>query len=255
MTETEAIERARLKESRIAVVTVGVWVVTLGATWLGTRGDYYRTFPNAAWFWAWAFVLAWTVSAYYVLEESDAPDVEEVSLSDLKLGAGTHTPAKLPTLSVAEVDRRREVVLGAYGAFLSDLVEIATYPLLADPTCPATDAFREWLVRVEDARFDAVRSEEKIEPYLACVQQLEKAWEAARLYARRKGYSTLTKADRDAVRRARQLLDVALNDTAYAPERRAALNRAMLLLRSVVEVPDQATTAIEHRVGRLEIEG
>ena len=145
-------------------------------------------------------------------------------------------------------------MLGAYGAFLSDIVAIASMPLLADPTCPETDAFRTALVLAEDAHADTRRDPSRKKSYLEAVEKLEQAWRHAQAYARRKGSSTLDEAESDAVRRAQRLLDIALDEHAFGPERREAMRKAVDLLRTVVEIPAQAVAAIDHRVQRLELE-
>ena len=61
-------------------------------------------------------------------------------------------------------------------------------------------------------------------------------------------------AEQDAIRRAQYLLDIALDENAFAPERRAAMHKAVALLRTVVDLPDTAVSAIDHRVTRLELE-
>jgi hypothetical protein len=116
---------------------VVVWIVTMTVTWELTRGDYYRTYPSA--WWVWAFVLAggWTASAYSsVSAHIDGPELEEVPVHDIKLSRKEPRSEPLEdSPTIEEIDTRRHTVLGAYGAFLSDLVAIARAPLLADPTC------------------------------------------------------------------------------------------------------------------------
>ena len=162
-----------------------------------------------------------------------------------KVGAGP---------SLEEIEGRWHAVLGAYGAFLSDIVAIASMPLLADPTCPQTDAFQTALVHAEDAHADTRRDPSRKTSYLEAVEKLEQAWRHAQSYARRKGSSTLDEAESDAVRRAQRLLDIALDEHAFGPERREAMRKAVDLLRTVVEIPAQAVAAIDHRVQRLELE-
>ena len=257
MNEPEAIRRATPQIRWIALSTVAVWIVTMTVTWELTRGDYYRTYPSA--WWVWAFVLAggWTASAFSsVNAHIDGPELEEVPVHSLRLSR--KEPRSEPiedSPTIEEIDTRRHTVLGAYGAFLSDIVAIAGAPLLADPTCPTTDRFRECLVAAEDAHIDAVRDPARLRVYAQAVSDLEKSWQQALSYAKRKGASTFDETDQDALRRARGLLDIALDENAFAAERRAAMHKAVALLGTVIDVPHQASTAIEHRVERLEIEG
>ena len=257
MNEPEAKRRAAPRVRRLVLATVVIWVGTIWLTWAITRGDYHRTFPSAWWFWGIAFVASWTIGAYYSLNEHiDGPELEEVKLSDLRFAKQKQKPVLTarPAPTMEELDGRWHAVLGAYGAFLSDIVQIADMPLLADPTCPPTEKFQEQLVLTEDARSDAVRNPRKTPQYEAAVKRLEKDWEAARGHAKRKGFSTLDDAEQDAIRRAQSLLDIALDENAFAPERRAAMHKAVALLRTVVDLPDTAVSAIDHRVTRLELE-
>jgi hypothetical protein len=255
--EPEAMRRATPRLGGIFLTTVLIWVVTLSVTWIRTRGDYYRTFPSGWWFWAFALPICWTGAAWYTLSEHlDSQEVEEVPLSSLKLSSGQPVSIRAQALPpLEEIDSRRHTVLGEYGAFLSDICAIADAPLLADPTYPTTDRFREQLVIAEDAHSSAVRDPKRLEAYLQAVRELEKLWQKAQSHAKRKGGSTLDPAEQDTLRRARTLLDIALDDTAFAPERRAAMHKAIALLRTIIDIPEQASTAIEHRVKRLEIEG
>lgn len=253
MNEPEAIRRATPKVRWMVLVTVMVWGISLSSAWFATDGDYYRTFPSIVWVWAVAIAGSWTLGAYLALDEHfRRPDLEEVGEGELRL---SRKPPKVlhAKPSIEAIDARWHAVLGAYGAFLSDIVAIADRPLLADAMCPTTERFRTQLVVTEDAHADATRNPDVIEAYLQAVQELEKTWEAATTWAKRKGCSTLEPAERTAVQRARRLLDVALSDTAYGPERRAAMHKAVELLRTVVDLPPQATAAIEHRVDRLQL--
>ena len=257
MNEPEAMRRATPRIRWILLTTVLVWIVTMSVTWELTRGDYYRTFPTYWWFWAFAVAGCWTIGAYFSVDSNiDSPRLEEVPLHSLKLSR--QEPLSIPTdplPTIDDVDSRRHAVLGAYGAFLSDIVAIVSAPLLADPTCPATDRFRECLVVAEDAHSDAVRDPARLPAYSQAVRDLEKSWQQALSYAKRKGGSTFDPTEQDALRRARSLLDIALDETAFAAERRAAMHKAVALLRTVIDIPEQASAAIEHRVKRLEIEG
>lgn len=257
MNEPEAKRRATPRLRWIVLITLGVWIGSMWLAWSLTRGDYHRTFPSPIWFWAVAFAVSWTIGAFYSVSESiDGPKLEEVKLSDLRFAKKRQKPALTarPAPTMEQLDGRWHAVLGAYGAFMSDIVQIADMPLLADSSCPTTDHFQEQLVHTEDAHNDAARDPRRIPQYEEALKKLEKAWEAARAYAKRKGFSTLDTADQDAIRRVQSLLDIALDENAFAPERRAAMHKAVALLRTVVDLPDSAVLAIDHRVSRLELE-
>lgn len=256
MTEFEAMQKTTPRMRGLVLTTIAIWVISLGGTWVLTRGDYYRTFPSAWWFWALAFVVCWSIAAYWSLDSNiDGPKLEEVPEHKLRLSRREPRRSLPAGPTLEEIDSRRHTVLGQYGAFLSDIMAIVDAPLLADPTCPATDRFQESLVVAEDGHTSAVRDSERLPEYAEAVTQLEKRWAEALSYARRKGASTLDPAEQDAVRRAKNLLEVALDENAFAPERRAAMHKAVALLRTVIDLPDQATAAIDHRVQRLELEG
>lgn len=255
MNHHEARERAKPRIGWLISITVAVWTVIPYTTWTLTRGDYYRTFPSALWVLATILVGGWSLAALMAYTEGSSAELEEVKAGDLRL-----TPSRPGAVSLTlgpsleEIEGRWHAVLGAYGAFLSDIVAIASMPLLADPTCPQTDAFRTALVLAEDAHADTRRDPSRKKSYLEAVEKLEQAWRHAQAYARRKGSSTLDEAESDAVRRAQRLLDIALDEHAFGPERREAMRKAVDLLRTVVEIPAQAVAAIDHRVQRLELE-
>lgn len=253
MNEMEAMNRATPRLRWLALSTLAVWVVVIGGTTALTTGDYHRTYPSPLWFWAVALCVSWTVGALRSMVDNLDPELEKVSLHALRFSSRQPVPLQNPE-DINALESRRHQVLGEYGAFLSDIVAIATMPLLADPTCPPTDAFREALVAAEDAHSLVMRGASKMTEYAAAVRELERAWHKARSYAERKGSATLAPDEQDAVRRARNLLDVALDDKAFPAERRAAMHKAVRLLRTVVEIPEQARAAIDYRVKRLELE-
>ena len=255
MNEREARERAKPRIGWLISITVAVWTVIPYTTWTLTRGDYYRTFPSALWVLATILVGGWSLAAWVAYADNSSAELEEVQVGDLRMAPSRPGAASLTAgPSLQELESRWHAVLGAYGAFMSDIVAIASMPLLADPTCPRTDAFQTALVLAEDAHADAQRDPARLTAYLEAVDNLERTWRDAQAYARRKGYSTFEDAERDAVRRAQRLLDIALDEHAFGPERREAMRKAVDLLRTVVEVPTQAVTAIDHRVQRLELE-
>lgn len=252
MTEAEALHKATPRARVLLIPTALVWIIVLGGTWWLTRGDYYATFPSELWLLAWIVVGSWTFGAYASLESN--PDALLKTANLYSLSKATGRVVREATLDIGTLDSRWHSVLGAYGAFLSDVSAIIDAPLLADPTCPTTDIFRERLVDAEDARARAARDPSCLPSYALAVRDLEKAWEGARTYARRKGTSTLDPAEQDAMRRARALIDIALDDKAFPAERRAAMQKALAILRTVIDLPAQATEGLEQRVQRLELE-
>lgn len=254
MTEPEAMRRATPRIRWILLATVGVWAITMLGAWELTRGDYYRTFPSPLWPWAFAIAGSWTAAAFATAGAAYGnPELEAVPLSDLRISAG-EVDSTAAAGRIEALDGRWHAVIGAYGAFLTDIVEIAQLPLLADPTCPATDRFTTQLVTTEDARSDAVRDPRRVAHYAEAVAELERAWKLAVAHARRKGVTPFDPAEQQTILRARKLLDVALDEQGYPPERREAMHRAVTLLRAVLDIEDRAVSAIEHKVARLEIE-
>jgi hypothetical protein len=254
-TEHEAFLNARPRIGRAFMIinAVGLGLV-LWALWKQGQ-EYYRRWPSeelqfAVLYWT-ALVIAWFQT---VLRDDLTPTLRQFDAAKLPLfDRARRLPPAEPVVGLADLDRRRDEVLVAYGAFLSDIVQIAELPLLADPRCAVTDRFTETLVVAEDARAAAVRNPARLGDYRDAVRAVEKAWRDATAFARRKGYATLAPEDQQAVRRAQRLLNIALDDSAYPPERREAMRKAVELLSSVLDVPSQAVTAIGHRVGRAGI--
>lgn len=254
-TEHEAFLRARPRVGRAFVIVnlIGLGLV-LWAQWQQGH-EYYRRWPSdavqfAVLYWI-ALVIAWFQT---VLRDDITPKLQEFDTAKLPtFDRLRRLPPAEPPTALADLDRRRDAVLVAYGEYLCDIVQIADMPLLSDSRCEATDRFTEALVMAEDARAAVARDSTRVAAYQEAVRALEKAWRDAVAFARRKGYATLAPEDQDAVRRAQRLLEIALNDSAYPPERREAMRKAVALLRGVVDVPAQAVTAIGHRVGRAGI--
>ncbi|HRY09017.1 MAG: hypothetical protein H6526_04910 [Actinobacteria bacterium] len=255
-TEHDAYRAAHPKVGRAFIISMLLgFGLLMWALWDQSH-DYYRRWPTEQVQLAIAYWIALGISWFYEMSQYDShlPELRTFDASKLPvLDRSRRLPPIGPRMGMDDIDRRREVVLVAYGAFLSDIVQIANMPLLADPRCEVTDRFTEALVVAEDARAAATRDVSRLPAYRDAVGALEKAWRDATSFARRKGYATLAPEDQSAVRRAQRLLEIALDENAYAPERREAMRKAVDLLRSVVDVPAQAVTAIGHRVGRAQI--
>ncbi len=247
-TESEAIERARprLRYYNAWVIFIGVTALTIGV--IAEQDDYYRRGPS---YWP-ALVIACTLGllarpafALFLDHSHLDPDLKRVRLDEI---------AQVPVLERIDVDirhklrERHDAVKADYGAFLCDISQILQMPLLADESVEDTHAFVSYLVTCEDAARGSDLEYER------AVDGLEIRWKAARNFARKKRWSTLDPQESNSVRRAKALLDRALDATATAPERQASLRKALDLLGSVVQVPEQAVSAITDKVERTALD-
>jgi prepilin-type N-terminal cleavage/methylation domain-containing protein len=138
---------------------------------------------------------------------------------------------------------------GAYAAFESDLVAVLRTPLLCDVTVPTTATFVTALKRATSAAPETDSpSLEHLERFEAAVTDLSTSWRTAHAYATKSGLSTLDPASAKAVRRARDLLTLALDPASSPSERAVAHERALKLLEGVVLVPERARAELESRV-------
>ncbi|MEZ5159190.1 MAG: hypothetical protein R2720_12390 [Candidatus Nanopelagicales bacterium] len=229
------------------------WVLLLGGAayglvMIGDADDYYRRGPSGPGL----AVLAWILgmSLWPIVSGFIQPDFLNPSLK--RIG-----PDQMPNVRVRQIPNpdvrerlrlRHEAVKEEYGEYLSDISQIIEMPLLADESCEDTHAFVAYLVTCEDA------SRGTDLEYERAVDGLEIRWRAAVNYARKKKWTTLPPADQKAIRRAKALLDRALDPTATPPERQASLQKALDLLETVVHVPAQALAGIAAEVQRMAID-
>lgn len=160
-----------------------------------------------------------------------------------------NVPAVPNTTPRERLIRRHRAVKEAYGAFLSDIAQIIEMSLLADESVAETSAFVTHLVTCDDA------SRRGDLDYERAVEGLEFRWDTALNHAKEMRWSTLSAGEQKVIRRARSLLDRAMDPGATVPERRSCLRKVLRLVESVVHVPALAVAALSAGVQRLELPG
>jgi hypothetical protein len=136
-----------------------------------------------------------------------------------------------------------------YGAYMSDPLEVLTYPTLNDPCEQTTAAF----TRAYAAASDLFNQEDTPEDVLYDASlDVEAAWGQAWYKAKTVGDSALGERERTAVRKAHALLSRALDSGASPFERQASYLKAKELLVGVVTLPRAAYASIERPLRQLE---
>ncbi|MFC8181608.1 hypothetical protein ACFULT_22245 [Rhodococcus sp. NPDC057297] len=141
-------------------------------------------------------------------------------------------------------------VADAYAAYLADPYAIFTRPLLDDLDQPRTAAFIDAFAAAGALNTDTCpASTERVQAFADASRAALTAWKAADTYARAIGMGVQTEDTKRTVRRIRNALGLALDDTAAAGERATAIATVQRLSDGLMTVPervyDRAKTAIE----------
>lgn len=137
-----------------------------------------------------------------------------------------------------------------------DTAKLIAFPTMSDGRDPHTSAFLRAKkvadgLRPEsaDARVDA----ETYAEYRDAVHDFEVSFDVAEQEARRVRDSGFTEAERQRLSRAQQMLNVAVDQSATAPERQTAYRRVREELDGLIVLSDAAEDELKHRVaGELE---
>ena len=242
ISEHDAIEKARPKLGPYYGWVLLFGGAAFGLVMLGEADDYYRRGPSGQGL----AVMAWTLGMFLwpILMSFIEPDFLNPGLRRVRADQVPGVRVRpIPDPGVRDRLRlRHEAVKQQYGAFRSDISQMLAMPLLAGESCEDTHAVVAYLGTCEDA------SRGTDLEYERAVDGLEIRWRAAVNYARKKKWTTLPPADQKVIRRAKALLDRALDPIATAPERQSSLQRAVDLLETVVHVPAQAVAGITAEV-------
>ncbi|OZD60790.1 hypothetical protein CH263_20065 [Rhodococcus sp. 06-1059B-a] len=141
-------------------------------------------------------------------------------------------------------------VADAYADYLADPYAIFTRPLLDDLDQPRTAAFIDAFAAAGALNTDACpATADRVHAFTDAAHAAQTAWKAADTYARAIGMGVQTDDDKRTVRRIRNALGLALDDTAAAGERATAIATVQRLSDGLMTVPDRvydrAKTAIE----------
>lgn len=141
-------------------------------------------------------------------------------------------------------------VTNAYADYLADPYAIFTRPLLDDLDQPRTAAFIDAFAGAGALNTDTCpATAERVRAFADAAHAAQTAWKSADTYARAIGMGVQTDDDKRTVRRIRNALGLALDDTAAAGERASAMATVQRLTDGLMTVPDRiydrAKTAIE----------
>ncbi|OZD18335.1 hypothetical protein CH253_17910 [Rhodococcus sp. 06-156-3C] len=141
-------------------------------------------------------------------------------------------------------------VASAYAEYLADPYAIFTRPQLDNLGEPRTATFITAFNNAGALNTDTCpASAERVQAFGAAAQTALTAWNTADQYARAVGMGEQTEESKRTVRRIRSALELALDNTAAAGEREAAMTTVRRLSDGLLTVPDRvyahAKTAIE----------
>lgn len=190
---------------------------------------------------------------------------DKIELARIKANAQTEQ-LKLTTTSADQLRR----VLGQHGALTEkwfayelDLATLIEYPLMTDMREPLTLAFHRARVRADDLRPEPAAADVSTTPtsispadfaeYRDAVGDYAAAFDAAEREARRRKQSGFSPVEREALDRARKLINVAADAGATPAERQAAYKRVRAELDGIIDVPQVAAAHLEQQIaGALE---
>lgn len=141
-------------------------------------------------------------------------------------------------------------VASRYAEYLADPYAIFIRPLLDDLGDPRTAAFIDAFAEAGALNTETCPdSKNRVQAFADAARTALAAWKDADGHARAIGLGVRTDADKRTVRRIRSALDLALDDSAAAGEREAAMATVQRLSDGLMTVPDRiyarAKTALE----------
>lgn len=132
-----------------------------------------------------------------------------------------------------------------------DAAKVIAFPAMTDVRQPLTSAYHRAKRRADDLRPDAPTarvSDVDFEAYREAVHEFAIAFETAEQEARRLRDSEFTPAERKRLDTAKQLLQVALDQSATRAERNISYRRAREELEGLIVLSDGAVNRLEERV-------
>jgi hypothetical protein len=139
-------------------------------------------------------------------------------------------------------------VASAYAAYECDLLAVLKAPLLSDVTEPLTATFVTTLAAALASEPGDGASATELARFEACVGALTQAWRSAHAHATKVGLRSMSGEEAKTVKRARDLLNLALSPAASESERAVAYERALKLLEGLVTIPPAARAELEQHV-------
>ena len=134
-----------------------------------------------------------------------------------------------------------------YGAILADLITLCEIPAITDITNPYTATFITSYNTTNTAETKCgMLTVENVTNYTQQTHVLQTDWDACLTNAKRLGLTAVPLTSREPLRKAKHLLNLAVNTT-NADEATTATVKALALLKPIMTIPETAITAIEHQ--------
>jgi len=164
------------------------------------------------------------------------------------------TPEAVTAAEVAALMASHDATNKLWLDYELDVGKLIDFPMMTDVREPLTVAFLR-AKRTADAMRPAtptdITGKGRLDDYRNAVTSYEVAFEVAEREARRIKDSAFTEPERERLKTARKLVNLAENDAASAPERQAAYKRARRELDGLLVLPDITVAALEEKVAGM----
>lgn len=151
-----------------------------------------------------------------------------------------------------ELVERCDNVVKQWSSYELDPTKILDFPLLSDMREELTRQFHSALRRAKHLRPANVNKVKGLpalgSPFAVAVDELEAAFEAAEIEAKRIRWSHFSKEERKRLTMAKKLLDIAMNEGASENERQSAYKRMQKELEGLIVVPDATILALTEKI-------
>lgn len=134
-------------------------------------------------------------------------------------------------------------------AYETDILKIVDFPILSDMSEPVTIKLHEALRKASLHEPKNIKSLKRVpfngSDYDVAVQDLDTAFRAAESKARLTSWSKFTEDEKKRLRRAKDLLAMAMDGDSTSSERQVAYKQAIKTLKGLIEVPKATILALE----------
>ncbi|MFC4554835.1 hypothetical protein [Georgenia faecalis] len=181
---------------------------------------------------------------------------DRLEMARIKYGqvSPSERPAALGAVTGDDVRRliaEHDGVEQRWRSYELDVAKLIDYPMMTDMREALTVEFHRAKRHADGLRPAApkeLKDPDRYVAYRTAVTDLAVAFDVLEGEARRRRTTTFTDTEREALRRAKQLLALAEDRAATHAERQSAYRRAMRELEGLVVVPEEATDAMERRI-------
>lgn len=164
----------------------------------------------------------------------------------------TNAQGSLNSKQWIELVERCDDVIKKWSNYELDPAKILDFPLLSDMREELTRQFHSALRRAKHLRPDNINKVKGVSaldsPFAKAVDELESAFMAAEIEAKRIRWSRFSKEERKRLDMAKKLLDIAMNEGASEHERQSAYKRMQKELEGLIVVPDATILALAEKI-------